>query len=78
MLRLLGDALPPVSHLEDRIGALNIAAAREAAWTNGEVLWKLRGTPPLYARWLDGMDAITSLAGKGLLVAVPIMDAAGV
>ena len=75
-VRLLGDALPPASHLEDLVGAWNVSAAREAAWTNGEVLWELRGTP-LHARWLDGMDGITSLAGKGLLVAVPIVDVAG-
>jgi len=78
MVRLLGDALPPVSHLENLIGAWNIAAAREAAWTNAEVLWELQGKPALYVRWLDGLDGITSVAGKGLLVAVPMVDAAGV
>lgn len=74
MVRLLGDALPPVSHLEELIGSWNIAAAREAAWTNGEVLWELRGTPALYARWLNGLDEITSGIGKGLLVAVPMVE----
>jgi hypothetical protein len=78
MVRLLGDSLPPVSHLEDLIGSWNIAAAREAAWTNAEVLWELRAAPSLYTRWLDGLDGITSVAGKGLLVAVPIVDAAAV
>jgi hypothetical protein len=77
MVRLLGDALPPVSHLEDLLGAWNIAAAREAAWTNAEVLSELRGAPALYARWLDGLDGITSVAGKGLLVAAPMVQTAG-
>jgi Family of unknown function (DUF5995) len=77
MVRLLGDALPPVSHLEDLLGAWNIAAAREAAWTNSEVLWQLRGAPALYERWLEGLDGITSVAGKGLLVAVPMVQTAG-
>ena len=76
MVRLSGDALPPVSHLEDLIGAWDIAAAREAAWTNAEVLWELRGTPALYARWLDGLDGITWVVGKGLLAAVPMAQAA--
>ena len=75
MVRLLGDALPPVSHLEDLIGAWNIAAAREAAWTNGGVLWDLRGAPVLCARWLNGLDGITGVAGQGLLVAVPMVQA---
>ena len=29
-VRLLGDALPPVSHLEDTIAAFSVSAAREA------------------------------------------------
>lgn len=77
MVRLLGDKLPPVSHLEDLIASWNVAEAREGAWTNSEVLWDLRGAPALYARWLDGLDGITAVAGKGLLVPVAIAQAAG-
>jgi hypothetical protein len=75
-VRLLGDALPPVSQLEDRIAAWSVAAAREAAWTNGEVLWVLRDSPPLLARFQDTLDGITALAGKTLLVPVPLALAA--
>lgn len=49
-------------------------AARETAWTNAEVLWELRSASALHERWLDG---ITSVAGKGLLVAVPMVQTAG-
>ena len=72
MVRLLGDALPPVSHLEDAVAAWSVAAARETAWTNSEVLWGLRAAPPLSARYLDGLDGVTALAGKVLLAPVPL------
>ena len=79
MVRLLGDALPPVSHLEDTIGAWSVAAAREAAWTNAEVLWEFRGLPMLYGRVMSGIDGLTTVAGKALLVPVPVVaEAAGV
>jgi len=75
MVRLLGDALPPVSHLEDTIGAWNVSAAREAAWTNSEVLWAFRGMPELYGRVMSGIDGLTTVAGKALLVPVPVVTA---
>jgi hypothetical protein len=71
MVRLPGDALPPFSRVEDTIAAWNVAAAREAAWTNAEVLWNLRLTPPLSARYLESLDGFTTLAGKTLLVPAP-------
>jgi hypothetical protein len=75
MVRLLGDPLPPVSHLEDTIAAWSVTAAREAAWTNAEVLWTLRGVPPLYARYMDTIDGLTTVAGKALLAPVPVAAA---
>jgi hypothetical protein len=78
MVRLLGDALPPVSHLEDTIGAWSVTAAREAAWTNAEVLWAFRGMPDLYGRVMSGIDGLTTVAGRALLVPVPLVEAAGV
>lgn len=70
-VRLLGDALPPVSHLEDTLAAFSVSAAREAGWHNAELLWALRGSPPLAARTLDVLDGTTSVIGKTLLVPVP-------
>jgi hypothetical protein len=75
MVRLLGDALPPVSRLEDTIAAWNVAAAREAAWVNAEVLWSLRAMARLSARYLATLDGITTVAGKALLVPVPLVTA---
>jgi len=71
MVRLLGDALPPVSQLEDTVAAWNVAAAREAAWVNAEVLWTLRAEAGLSARYLNTLDGLTTVAGKALLVAAP-------
>jgi hypothetical protein len=78
MVRLLGDALPAVSHLEDTVGAWSVAAAREAAWTNAEVLWEFRGMPLLYGRVMSGIDGLTTVAGKALLVPVPLVESARV
>jgi hypothetical protein len=70
-LRLPGDALPPVSHLEDTIAAWNVSAARESAWQNAEHLWRLRALPPLAASFLDTLDGFSTVIGKALLVPVP-------
>jgi hypothetical protein len=75
MVRLLGDALPAVSHLEDTVAAWNVAAAREAAWVNAEMLWNVRRLPRLWSRYVETMDGITTLAGKTLLVPVPVVTA---
>jgi hypothetical protein len=76
MVRLLGDALPAVSHLEDTVAAWNVAAAREAAWVNAEMLWNVRGLPLLWGRYVNTLDGITTVAGKALLVPVPVVTAA--
>jgi uncharacterized protein DUF5995 len=76
MCRLLGDPLPPISHLEDTLAAWNVSAAREAAWTNAEILWGLRGLPFMADRFEDGLDGLTAVAGKTLLTPVPLALAA--
>ena len=68
-VRLPGDALPAVSHLEDLIAGWNVSAAREGAWWNAEHLWNL---PPLLVEGLmETIDGFTAVIGKGLLVSVP-------
>lgn len=76
MMRLLGEALPEVSHLENTLAAWNVAAARESAWVNAEVLWRLSDVPPLALRYMDALDGFTAVAGKALLTPVPIAKAA--
>lgn len=70
-VRLLGDPLPPVSHLEDTIAAWSMSAAREAAWQNGELLWHLRDRPPLSSNFMCTLDGLTTVVGKTLLIPVP-------
>jgi hypothetical protein len=70
-VRLLGDALPRVSQLEDTLAAWSVSAARESAWNNAELLWHLANAPILSGRFLHALDGITALASKTLLVPVP-------
>lgn len=65
-VRLPGDPLPPVTHVEDTIAAWNVAAARETAWKNAECLWNF---PLLRQGLMDGIDGFTAVIGKTLLVA---------
>jgi len=68
-VRLPGDPMPAVSHLEDLIAGWNIGAAREKAWKNAEHLWNL--PPVLAAGLMDTIDGFTTVIGKSLLVPVP-------
>jgi hypothetical protein len=70
-VRLPGDALPPVSHLEDTVAAWNVCAARESAWQNAAHLWQIRAIPSLTGGFLDMLDGLTTVIGKTLLVPVP-------
>ncbi|HEY3836328.1 MAG TPA: DUF5995 family protein, partial [Bryobacteraceae bacterium] len=70
-VRLAGDALPPVSRLEDTIAAWNVSVARESAWRNAELLWNIRSLQPVSSAFLDTLDGFTALVGKTLLVPVP-------
>ncbi len=68
--RLLGDALPAVSSLEDTLAAWNVSAARETAWRNAQHLWSLRAVPGAEGLFLDGLDGFAAVIGKVLLVPV--------
>ena len=70
-VRLPGDALPPVSGLEDTLAAWSMTAAREGAWNNAELLAHLADAPLLASAFLDPLDGLTTLAGKTLMVPVP-------
>lgn len=69
-VRLPGDALPPVSQLDDTLAAWSMSAAREAAWNNAELLWHLADAPPIASAFLNTLDGLTAVAGKTLLVPV--------
>jgi hypothetical protein len=68
-VRLPGDALPEVSHLEDTIAAWNLAAARESAWLAAEALWQEDAL--IAAVHLKILDGLTTVISKTLLVPVP-------
>lgn len=70
-LRLLGDALPPVSILDDKIAAFSMGTAREVAWDNAELLWRLGDGTLAYTTYLTSLDGLTALASQSLLVPVP-------
>ena len=69
-VRLLGDLLPPVSHLENAVAAFSVTAAREAAWNHAEIFWAIRGSLELTARTENSLDGMTAVIGKTLLVPV--------
>jgi hypothetical protein len=70
-VRLSGDALPPVSHLEDTIAAWSVSAARESAWQSANHLWQILTIPSLTDGFLDMLDGLTTVIGKALLVPAP-------
>jgi hypothetical protein len=47
---------------------VDVRAAREAAWTNAEVLWTLRPSPALHDAFFARLDRLTGFAGRGLLL----------
>lgn len=64
---LAGHADEALGRLDDVIAMWKITRAREAAWTNGEVLWALRDAPPLSSHFQESLDRMVGLAGRGLL-----------
>ena len=53
--------------VDDAVAMWKVRAARSAAWTNGQVLWGLRGLPILRDRFFDRLDGMVGLTGRGLL-----------
>jgi hypothetical protein len=59
-----------LGRLDDRIANFAVRKARETAWSNGEILWRLSRTPALRDDFLTNLDRLVALAGRGLLVPV--------
>jgi hypothetical protein len=70
-VRLLGNAIPTVSTLDNTLAAWSVSAAREAAWNNAELLFHLADAPQIASAFLGTLDGLTALASKTLLVPVP-------
>jgi len=65
---LLGEIEQALGDLDNVIAMWKVRNAREAAWTNGEVLWHLRSTPLLGREFLARLDSTTGFASRGLLL----------
>lgn len=68
LLGKLDSILHRFHRLDDVIAMWDVERARDAAWTNAEALWALRGTPPLAAEFLASLDSMVGFASRGLLV----------
>jgi len=53
--------------LDDVIALWKLQRAREAAWTNAEALWAIRGLPRLRTEFLKTLDRLVGFAARGLL-----------
>ncbi len=72
---LLGEIEQALGDLDNVLAMWKVRNAREAAWTNGEVLWHLRPTPLLGREFLAKLDSTTGFASRGLLL--PTLGAGG-
>jgi len=68
-VRLPGDPLPPVSHLEDMIATWDLATFREQAWNTAQSLWG-ESDDEIRLR-MDLRSAIVATLSAALLVPVP-------
>ncbi|MEE6297197.1 DUF5995 family protein [Georgenia wangjunii] len=59
--------LAPVANL---VGTWSIARAREAAWTNAQVLWEIEGVEPLHSEFEETLARTVGMAGRYLLTPV--------
>jgi hypothetical protein len=57
--------------LDNIVDNFSITAAREAAWTHAEVLWRLRDDTWLVGSFLTTLDRTVGFAGRALLTRLP-------
>jgi hypothetical protein len=58
--------------IDDVAAMWKVGAARSAAWTNAEVLWRLRDVPLLGDSFFGKLDRLTGFAGRGLLLPIGV------
>jgi hypothetical protein len=64
---LIGAIDLALGNVDTLLAMWKVRNAREAAWTNGEVVWHLRATPRLRREYLVRLDHMVGFAGRGLL-----------
>jgi hypothetical protein len=67
-LRKLDRIVHRFDRIDDVVAMWDVSRARDAAWTNAETLWALRGQRDLYDAYLATLDRTVGFAGRGLLV----------
>lgn len=59
-----------LGRVDDLIVNWNVRKARETAWSNGEILWRLNRTPILREEFTVNIDRFVSLSSRGLLIPI--------
>src|SRR5262245_1164218 len=59
-----------LGRVDDLIVNWRVRKARETAWSNGEILWRLNRTPILREEFTVNIDRFVSLSSRGLLVPI--------
>ncbi len=57
-----------LGHIENILGNFSVEAARDTAWAQAEVLFALRRQHEVEQQFVDSLDHLAGLAGRGLLV----------
>jgi len=65
----LGKVDAATAPVDDRVAMWKVRAARDAAWTNAQVLWTLGTNPVLRRDYFEKLDRFTGFASRGLLSA---------
>ncbi len=65
---VVGEVDQDLGRLDDVVALWSVRKARETAYTNGEILWQLRGAPVLSDAFLKNLDRLVGLSSRGLLV----------
>jgi hypothetical protein len=63
----LGDVDRHLGRVDDVIALFKVAKARDTAWTNAEILWRLRRLSSASADFLQSIDRLVGLSSRGLL-----------
>jgi Family of unknown function (DUF5995) len=71
---IVGDVDALTAPVDDRLAMWSVRSAREAAWTNAQVLWTLQATPALRDDYFNRLDRFTGFASRGLLTPLTPTD----
>jgi hypothetical protein len=67
-LRTLDRIVHRCDRIDDVVAMWDVRRARDAAWTNAEMLWSIRGDPALRESFVGALGRSVGFAGRGLLI----------